>query len=492
MNQSNVNIIDLPDEILLHILKKLNNLSVLYSLVGINKKLDRVVCDNDFTRLIDLISIEPYQMTDSRSNTIFDRFCIDILPRIFDKVECLILQASILPRVLHATNYPNLRKLVINNFKLRTNLKYLDLDVDNNSFFSQSLLTGLPLTICSSSSIVHLRIKMHNINDCLYLLDGRLSQLQTLIVNLDYVIDPQLIRRNSQKMIRRSLALMNKMVIPCQLKSFSLHVYTITNVFDSVILPFLHRMTYLEQLSLSIRFGGRNSFIDGSYLDNYLVSQLPNLQKFHFNIITENIRFDEFEPKPTSHDIRQTFVERGYHVDCYIDYDVFNFGRCHVYSLPFYMQRISHIRHNFPGGMFNNVGVLCMRDLDHPFEHKFFAMISTSFPLLRRLKISNNNKQEEQQQKHEDKSSIIHFSHLVELEYFRVHVDYVEQFLCESSTRLPCLNKICISYQQLAHVTKDFTRNTTRSNCAQLKYINFCRMALVHSKDYYCYFPSLL
>ncbi|UJR29391.1 hypothetical protein I4U23_010603 [Adineta vaga] len=331
------------------------NFDILHSLVGIDKKLDRVVCDDDFTRLVDLMSTEPYEMKDERSNAMFDRFCIDILPRIYDKVECLTLQATILPRVLYATNYPNLRKLVINNFKLRmtyqifnekstfihvlqqisdlvlmineeirsklhvklityiynrifilcTNLKYLDLDGTDNSFFSQSLLTGLPLTICSSSSIVHLRIKMHNINDCLYLLDGRRSQLQTLIVNLDYVIDPQLIRRNSQKMIRRSLTIMNKMVIPCQLKCFSLHVYLITSVFDSVILPFLHRMTYLEKLSLSIRFGERDSFIDGRYLDNYLVSQLPNLHKFHFNIITENIRFDEFEPKPTSHDIRR-------------------------------------------------------------------------------------------------------------------------------------------------------------------------------------------
>ncbi|UJR29390.1 hypothetical protein I4U23_010602 [Adineta vaga] len=153
------------------------------------------------------------------------------------------------------------------------------------------------------------------------------------------------------------------------------------------------------------------------------------------------------------------------------------------------MERISHIRHNFPGGMFNNVGVLCMRDLNHPFKHKFFAMISTSFPLLRRLEISNDNKQEE---KHEDKSAIIHFSHLVEFEYFEVHVDYVEQFLCDSNTRLPCLNKIRISYQQLSYVTKNFTRNTTRWNCAQLKYINSSRMALVHSKDYYRYFPSLL
>ncbi|CAF3615130.1 unnamed protein product [Rotaria sp. Silwood1] len=118
MNQSIVNIVDLPDEILLHILKKLNNFDVLYSLIGINKKLDRVACDASFTRLVDLMTIESNQVTDSRSNAILDRFCMEILPRIHDKVESLTLQACFLPRVLRVANYLHLRKLVIINLEL--------------------------------------------------------------------------------------------------------------------------------------------------------------------------------------------------------------------------------------------------------------------------------------------------------------------------------------------------------------------------------------
>ena len=75
-------------------------------------------------------------------------------------------------------------------FILCTNLKYLDLDFNDFSLSFEPLLTGLPSTTCCSSSIVHLRIKMHNIDDCLYLLDGRLSQLHTLIIKLDYDYDP--------------------------------------------------------------------------------------------------------------------------------------------------------------------------------------------------------------------------------------------------------------------------------------------------------------
>ena len=55
----------------------------------------------------------------------------------------------------------------------------------------------------------------------------------------------------------------------------------------------------------------------------------------------------------------------------------------------------------------------------------------------------------------------------------QVHIDYIEQFLCDSNTRLPCLNKIYISYEQLLNVTENFTRSTTRINCAKLKHIIF-------------------
>ena len=56
-----------------------------------------------------------------------------------------------------------------------------------------------PFTTCSSSSIAHLHVKMHNFDDCLCLLDGRLSQLQTLALRLEYIRDGYLIRKNQAK-----------------------------------------------------------------------------------------------------------------------------------------------------------------------------------------------------------------------------------------------------------------------------------------------------
>ena len=249
-------------------------------------------------------------------------------------------------------------------------------------------------------------------------------------------------------------------------------------------------MTHLEQLSLSLRVDGNNSIIDGTYLNNYVLSQTPRLHTFHFDIVNECVRVDEEQPKPTPDDIRHTFKERGFDVDCYIDYRFYTSARCHVYSVPFPLERMCPITRSFPGGMFINIRVLRMKDGYHPFEHKFFAQISRSFPLLSRLMIANGK---EQKEKHVDKSSIIDFSHLVELEWYNVHIDYVEQFLLDSNTHLSCLKKIYISYEHLANVTKNFTRSATRMNCAKLKHIIFDRtMAMVHSKDYYLYFPLLL
>ncbi|CAF4836385.1 unnamed protein product [Rotaria sp. Silwood1] len=116
---------------------------------------------------------------------------------------------------------------------------------------------------------------------------------------------------------------------------------------------------------------------------------MPHLYTFHFDIVTEYVSINEQQPKSTPDDIRPTFTERGYHVDCYIDYEFYNSGRCHVYSLPFHTKRICHIMHSFAGGMFTNVRVLRMKDDFYPFEHKFFAQISRSFRLLSRLMVSN-------------------------------------------------------------------------------------------------------
>jgi hypothetical protein len=50
--------------------------------------------------------------------------------------------------------------------------------------------------------------------------------------------------------------------------------------------------------------------------------------------------------------------------------------------------------------------------------------------------------------------------------------------------------KLTVNYDKLIIVTENFTRNITRLNCTKVKKINI-NEPIVHSKDFYVYFPLL-
>lgn len=117
MNQSNVGLLDLPNEILLIILKKLDNMDVLYSLLDVdNERLDIIIQENTFTNTLNFVlktlTDDIFSLTDST----VDRFCKNILPRIDQNVKSLILDSLSTERILLAANYPNLTKLTFYNF----------------------------------------------------------------------------------------------------------------------------------------------------------------------------------------------------------------------------------------------------------------------------------------------------------------------------------------------------------------------------------------
>jgi len=70
-----------------------------------------------------------------------------------------------------------------------SNLQYLALDGFVDNLFGRRVLRGLSPDRCYSSTVTHSRIMIRNFDDCLRLIDGRLSQLHTLMVNLDFVRD---------------------------------------------------------------------------------------------------------------------------------------------------------------------------------------------------------------------------------------------------------------------------------------------------------------
>ncbi|CAF4363922.1 unnamed protein product, partial [Rotaria sp. Silwood2] len=111
MNQSDIDLLDLPNEILLIILKKLDNIDVLYSLFGINnKQLDILVEHGLFTNILNFVR------TPSINDIKLDRFCTSILPRIHHSVKKLIVETTSMKRILLAGDYPNLTSLELFNF----------------------------------------------------------------------------------------------------------------------------------------------------------------------------------------------------------------------------------------------------------------------------------------------------------------------------------------------------------------------------------------
>ncbi|CAF2807804.1 unnamed protein product [Rotaria sp. Silwood2] len=118
MNQHNVHLLDLSNEILFLILRKLENVDVLYSLTDINnQRLHSITQDQIFTNSLNFVPI--LQSTDgisSISDSILDRFCVDILPRIHENVKSLTVESVSMECILGAGNYPNLTELELYNF----------------------------------------------------------------------------------------------------------------------------------------------------------------------------------------------------------------------------------------------------------------------------------------------------------------------------------------------------------------------------------------
>ncbi|CAF1672205.1 unnamed protein product, partial [Adineta ricciae] len=152
------------------------------------------------------------------------------------------------------------------------------------------------------------------------------------------------------------------------------------------------------------------------------------------------------------------------------------------------------IGNKFPNIIFNNVNELWVRD-EVRFEHNFFLRIAQAFPLLKCLHVSDierlrnddddANKLSDNIQLHQ----IIVYPHLSFLSIDMEGTYYVEQFLNETKTHLPCLDHLSLSkYEDLRIVTNDFTREETRRNCANVRRL-ITENEIVGSKDYHTYFP---
>ncbi|UJR08852.1 hypothetical protein I4U23_013107 [Adineta vaga] len=92
-------------------------------------------------------------------------------------------------------------------------------------------------------------------------------------------------------------------------------------------------------------------------------------------------------------------------------------------------------------------------------EHEFFLRSARCFPLLEFLNFAYGEAQQKilVESQHNDNIlfEIAESSHLTTLDFGRVHIDYVEQMLNESKTRLPCLTEIWVHFDDLKRCNKN-------------------------------------
>jgi hypothetical protein len=254
-------------------------------------------------------------------------------------------------------------------------------------------------------------------------------------------------------------------------------------------------MTHLEKLTLYLRnrkaslfVGGTSPFIDGTHLHNEILIYMPQLHAFNFYISTE-VYIKSSIHRMSNNDIEQTFTNIRYgETTCIIDYFGACGTTCHVYSLPFTFTRLGNITTHFPFIVFDTVTHLCAYNLI-PFNHEFFMRINQAFPLLKCFSIKNDRIQDKNCDDNPS-YSVIEFSHLISLDVIRANVNYLEQFLLETTTHLPRLTHLKVKYDDLKTVTMNFTRNATRRNCSKVNRL-IVKESRIFPKDIYQYFPSL-
>ncbi|CAF1049917.1 unnamed protein product [Rotaria sordida] len=528
MNKSNINnlnILDLPDEILLIIFNKLKTVDALYSLVDVNERFHRLVFNSLHIRNIDttnMVIISYYDRRFSIENNILSKICEKILPRIHHQLTELIVEQNSMKSILLTGNYPQVDSLSLVNFQkeilfqyltgnsilhlLTQQIQHLNIDISYDPTLKSSKILScifafilstckqlinlnfcqlfydrkssiciykFPLTSCISSTLIKLKVNVATFDDCLYLLDGRLKHLSTLIINV--------------KRISFSLS-DNKKKLP-ELKCFSLNSMEDTLYYDDQIIPLLHRMINLKELTLFLSVLTTSwTYIDGIQLHDQILIYMPQLNKFTFSIITtgvndgKNIKID----LPSNKDIQRSFIGKGYgQVGSFVyNRKKYNVGTSHVYSLPYQFEYFFRLNNSFQGDIFDTVQCITMID-GRPFEYNLFKRISQCFPLLKELSVINYAPQKTKQHS----SILIIFPHLILLNLVKAHVDYAEQFLYDKNTHLSALLDLYIEYKSLVMITNNFTNDTICRNCTKIKKLHtnsFCR-----TQNFHHYFPLL-
>ena len=253
-------------------------------------------------------------------------------------------------------------------------------------------------------------------------------------------------------------------------------------------------MTNLESLTLSLSIEEQDKFIDSLNLTRNILSHMPHLNQFLFNI-RSFVSFDNQLQLPSNDEIQQSFRNcTDYQVVSYVDYFPSNkTGQCCVYTYPYRMLHFDGITNSFPGGTFKYTRYVRLVD-ERPFEHTFFLRIAQAFPSLEQLDMKNFEPQKCKDDQDSNNNNghlpIIEYPHLTALQLLDVHDDYAEQFLLHTRTCFSNPIHLFIGYDTIQRATHNFTRDATRVNCGKIKWLCIPRRSPL-PKHFNLYFPHV-
>jgi len=125
LSSNDINILDLPDEMLRAIFNKLNMVDILYSLVDVNQRFNRLALDSLYIYHLDFVVKQSDIHNSSVDFNILEGICKKILPRINEKVNKITVEPLSMERVLGAVHYPQLHSLSVINIQDKIFLQHL-------------------------------------------------------------------------------------------------------------------------------------------------------------------------------------------------------------------------------------------------------------------------------------------------------------------------------------------------------------------------------
>ena len=266
--------------------------------------------------------------------------------------------------------------------------------------------------------------------------------------------------------------------------------YAAIEDYDDRIVSLLRRLTSLEKLTLYLCIDCQRAFIEPKSLIDTFSMCSPQLQSFNFYLSTRHKKND-LGHYSFDHLTQPMFIN-GRHQDVLHMISPSPFGKTyHMLTLPFEFERLYSIGRTFPNILFKNVVELWFCNVVL-IDHAFLLRIAQAFPLLTRLFVDDMFFPCDVMgmSVYSPSDTVAEYPHLTYLDIFRTRSVTVDVFLNEKMTRMPRLAGLSAQYEHLRLVTRDFTREETRRNCANLTELITYR-TMVGSKEYYNYFPSL-